>query len=135
MPKLARARAVHAEAAHQRLGAVIAGAHRDAVAVQQGRDVMRVGALHREAEHAAAVLRLAEHAQALDLRQPGQRMVGQRRLVRRDGVEADRLHVVDRRAEADRLQDRRRAGLELVRHLGPGGALEADRRRSCRRRP
>ncbi len=43
-----------------------------------------------------------------------------------DGVEAEGVHVVDCGVQADRLQDRGRAGLELVRHVRPGGALEAD---------
>ena len=41
----------------------------------------------------------------------------------------------DRRRQADRARDVRRAGLELVRQRVPGGLLEGDRRRSCRRRP
>ena len=51
--------AVEAEAVHQRLGAMMAGAHRDALAVEQRRDVVRVRPVEREADHAAAVLRAA----------------------------------------------------------------------------
>ena len=51
----------------------------------------------------------------------------QRRLVRADRVEPDGPHVVDRRAEPDRAGDVRRAGLELVRQIVPGAALERDR--------
>ena len=44
-------------------------------------------------------------------------------LVRADARLADRLDVVDRGAEPDRLHDRRRAGLELVRRLAIGDAI------------
>ena len=55
--------AVHAQPAHQRLGAMMAGAHRDALPVEQCRHVVRVRAFHGEGEHAAAILRRAEDAQ------------------------------------------------------------------------
>ena len=45
------------------------------------------------------------------------RVVAQRVLLREDGVAADARHVVERRAEADRLHDGRRSGLEAVRRL------------------
>ena len=70
MPKLARAVLSSAETVHQRLGAVMAGAHRDALAVEQRRDVVRVRVVEREGDHAAAILRPAEDAHALDGRQP-----------------------------------------------------------------
>ncbi len=127
--------AVQPQPAHQRLGAMVAGAHRDALPVQQGRDVVRVRALHREADHPAAILRRADHVQARDGRQPRQRVLGQRRLMRGDRVVADALDEADRGAQADRLQDGGRAGLELVRDLGPGAAPRSWPCRSCRRRP
>ncbi len=49
MPKLARAVLVQPEAVHQRLGAVMPGAHRDALPVEQRRDIVRVRAVEREA--------------------------------------------------------------------------------------
>ena len=44
-----------AEAAHQRLRAVVAGAHADALAAEDLADVVRVGALERERDQRAAV--------------------------------------------------------------------------------
>ena len=55
-------------------------------------------------------------------------------LVRLDRVEPDRLEVVDRGAEPDRLGDRRGARLELRRQLAPRRLLVADRCGSCGRR-
>ena len=46
-----------------------------------------------------------------------ERVAGERALVRADRVHAERLEVVDGGAEPDGLGDRRRAGLELPRHL------------------
>ena len=43
--------------------------------------------------------------------------------MRADARLADRIDVVDRRAEPDRLHDRRRAGLEPVRRLAIGDAI------------
>ena len=52
---------------------------------------------------------------------------GQRALVRAHALHAELRQVVDGRAQADRLGDRRRAGLELVRQLVPADRLEVDR--------
>ena len=41
-----------------------------------------------------------------------------------DGLEADALHVIERRPEADRLDDGRRSGLEAMRRLGIGDVVE-----------
>ena len=51
------------------------------------------------------------------------RVFDQRALVRADARLADRIDVVDRGAEPDRLHDRRRAGLEAVRRLAIGDAV------------
>src|SRR5262249_45119630 len=48
------------------------------------------------------------------------RMGGDRILRRPNAGLADRVDVVDRRSEADRLDDRRRARLELVRRIAVG---------------
>ena len=120
--------AVQTEPVHQRLGAVMAGAHRDALAIQQRRHVVRMRPIQRERHHAAAILRPAQDVHALDRVEPRQRVIDQRCLMRGDRVVADRLHVIDRRLQSDAFQDRRRARLELVRHLGPGGTLVRHRR-------
>ena len=43
-----------------------------------------------------------------------------------DVVATDLHHVVERRSEPDRLDDRRRAGLEFVRRLAVGDAIDGD---------
>ena len=54
-----------------------------------------------------------------------QRVLGERSLVGVDALHADALHEVDGGAETDRLDDRRRAGLELGRDGRRGVAVEA----------
>ena len=48
--------------------------------------------------------------------------VGEMALMFGDGIKTDRLHVIDRCAQADGLNDRRGPRLEPRRGLGPGGA-------------
>src|SRR3954469_10438346 len=113
-------RALHAEAFVRRLRAVVPGAYGDAAAVEQLADVVRVHALELEGDRATAqrsVLR-AEHGQPGHRREALERVAGDRLLVRTDVVHAERGEVVDGRTEPDRLDDRRGAGLELVRDPG-----------------
>ena len=58
------------------------------------------------------------------LGEPFEHVRGERALVRAHALHPELVEVVDRGAQADRLRDRRRAGLELPRQLVPGGALE-----------
>ena len=46
--------------------------------------------------------------------------------MRLDCLESDRLEIVDRKAEAVRLGNGRRARLEFMRQLAPGGLVDAD---------
>ena len=104
--KEARAVLGDTEAAHQRLGAMVAGADGNALAVQQRGDVVSVDAVHGEGDDAAPVLGGAENAQALDAGQDVQGVVGQSPFMRGNGVEADCLDVIDGGAEADGFDDR-----------------------------
>ena len=108
----------------QRLGAVPARAHRDAGAIQQGRQVMRMRIVEGEGEDAATILRAAEQAEPVDIGQPAHRMIDQPPLMRLDRRHADRCDVVDRSVQANGLDDCRRAGLELRRRRRPFAALE-----------
>ena len=114
-----------AEAVHQRLGAVVAGAHRDAVAVEDLGDVVGVDALELErdrAERAPGERGRAEDAQARHLGQPLERVVGDLALVGEHRVHAERVEPAQRRGHPDRLGDRRACRPRS----GPAG-----RRRSC----
>ena len=55
-----------AEAPEDRLRAVVAGAHRDALLVERGADVLGAEAVEHERQHAGLVGRRADHAQARD---------------------------------------------------------------------
>ena len=122
-------RRAYVEAAHQRLGAVVAGAHAHALTAEDLADVVWVGALDRERRERAAVGRIARAMQreARNLEQPIQQLRGQRLLVRVDRLDPDLLDEVNGRTEPDRLGDRRRAGLEFA---GQGRPTSM-----CRRRP
>ena len=106
---------------------MVAGAHRDALPVQHGADVVRMHAFDHEGKHAGLFPRRADQAQARNrlraLRSVDQQLV----LVRRDVVHPDLVQVVERRAETDAARDIRRAGFELVRQIVVRGLLEGDR--------
>src|SRR5215469_5756402 len=101
----------------QRPGAVMARTHRDTAVVEYLAEVVGVDAVQFERDGAAPVLggRRTEDAKSLDVSQRRQGLAEQLLLVRPDGVRPHLGEVVDRRAKADRLRDRHRAGLELVR--------------------
>ena len=105
----------HAEELHQRMRAMVAGADRDAFQVEQGGQVVRMRAFDQEADHRRLVRRGAEDAQAVDLAQLLGEVRQQFCFARLDVGHAERVEVVDRRAEADEAGDVRRAGFELVR--------------------
>src|SRR5512147_1874563 len=92
-----------------RTGAVVADADRDALLVEDLAHVVRVDVAQGEGDRGAAVLgrRRADDPQIRDLRQALHRVLRERVLVGEDLVHADRLQVVDRRAQAGRLRDRR----------------------------
>ena len=116
-----------AEASHQRLGAVVAGADGDALPVEDLRDVVRMDPGDVERDDPGTPLDgRPEDADPVELGELGQRVLGQLVLVPLDRVEADLVEVVDRDAEAVGLRNRGCAGLELVRQLVPARAVERD---------
>src|SRR4051794_15330914 len=61
-----------------------------------------------------------------NFRQAAQCVRGELVLVSLDCLESDRLEIVDRKAGAVRLGNGRRARLEFMRQLAPGGLVDAD---------
>ena len=100
-----------------------AGAHRDALPVDHHRHVMGMNALQFEGDDRALARRIAEDAQRVDGAQPLMRIGLEVGLMRGDALAADRFHVVERGTQPDRLDDRRRAGLEAVRRVVVGDAV------------
>ena len=95
------------EAAHQRLGAMVAGAHADALAAEDLADVVRVGALDRERGERAAVggvQRAVDREPGTSCRRSSSSAVSAL-LVGTDRVDPDLLDEIDCRAKADRLGD------------------------------
>src|SRR2546423_9768257 len=116
------------ELLHQRLAAVVSGADRHALHVENLGDVVRVDAVDVERHDAGAALgRWSVERDARDVGQPPQCVRRELVLVSLDRIEADAREIVDGRAEADRFRHRGRTGLELVRQLSPRRLLEADR--------
>ena len=119
----------HAEAAHQRLGAVVAGADADRLAVAELGDVVRVDALDRERDDPAAAVEVGrpEERDAVDLGQPLERVGGQLALVRAHVLHAERRQVLDRRAEPHRL-----VAAEVPASNLKGSSFQVERSRSTR---
>src|SRR2546421_4329930 len=65
----------HAESPHERLIAMMTTAHGEAVAVGECGQVVRVGRVHDETNHAGAILRWSEHAQSRQLRHSLERIL------------------------------------------------------------
>ena len=106
---------------------MVAGADRDLVAVEDGRQVVGMDALDREGDDTRPLSRRRpEERDVLDLAEGLQGVLGEVPLVGADSVQADPLQVVEGGAEANDLGDRHRARLELDGHVGIGGALLAD---------
>src|SRR5262249_52443492 len=95
----------HAETGEQRPPAMGPGAHRDARAVDDGRDIVGMGALELEGDDGTLVLGGAEDAQRVDLAQALMGVADEGGLVRADARPADRIDVVDGGAKPDRLHD------------------------------
>src|SRR5262245_626960 len=112
---------------HQRLRAVMTGADRDPVLVDDGADVVRVDAREREGEAGGARAGRGEESQPGYRRQHTEGMLGQGLLVCRDRLEADRLEPRDRLAQPDDGRDRRGARLEAPGRILVDRALEAHR--------
>ena len=106
----------------ERHRAVVAGADRDPVAVEDLGHVVRVDARQVERDDAAAQVRVERAVQldARDLaRQDLERVGHELALVLADGVHAELHEVLRRDAQPDRVADGRRARLEL-----PGDLVE-----------
>ena len=124
----ARVEAGNAEPPHQRLRAVMAGAHAHALAAEDLGHVVRVRGVQRERDERAAPvgLRRAVDRQPGHLAEPLQRVRGDVTAVLAHVLHPDRSQPLDGLAEPDRLGDRHRARLEARRRLGPRGLEVAD---------
>jgi len=95
-----------------------AGAHRDPLPVDHGRDIVGMGALHLERDHRSLAARGAPIRRSELISRRALLGVGQEAmLVRGDAFLADRIDVVDRGTQPDRFDDRRRPRFELVRGI------------------
>jgi len=115
----------HAVELHQRMRAVVAGAHRDAFQIQQRGQIMRVRALDQKRDHRRLVRGFADDAQARNLLEP-RRGVGQQLLLARgDALHADALEIAHRHAQPGEPGDVGRAGLEASGWVSEGRTLDA----------
>ena len=112
-----------------RVGAEAAVADADAeLGAQPGGDQRVVHPGHDEGGHGEGVgaRRRAEHGDAVDGAQPVMELAGQRPLVRLDGVPADALELVHRRAEGHRTDHVGRTRLLALGRFGPDHLVEVD---------
>src|SRR3990172_9176171 len=114
-----------AQAAHERLRAVVAGAHGHAVAVQDGADVMRVqvGVVHGDDTAAVVSVRRPVDDQPLKLAQAAQGVLRDLGFVGAYVLHPEVVEVVDGGAEGDHVGDVGSARFELPGDVVPGGAL------------
>ena len=99
---------------------------RDAAAVDDGADVMGMGAVHGKGYDGRLVLRLAIYGQTIDARQPLGSVSEQSLFVAGNLFQPDIVYVVDGGGQADGLDDRRRPGLKPGGRFPIGGFLESD---------
>ena len=128
-------RALHAQAAHQRLGAMVPRAHGDAQAVEQRAHVQVVDAAHQEGDDGVPLPGLAQYAHAGNAAHALQCITGQFLLVRMDVVHAQAGDVIEGARQPRGGHVVGRAGLELERQFIEGGTFESDRAGSSRRLP
>src|SRR5882757_1002840 len=114
-------RRLHTEAAQDRLGAVVPGAYRDALAVEFAAHLFGAEPVEHERHDAGLLRRRPDQAQPGDLPQAGGEVLDQGVLVGRDVRHAEALDVVQRGGQADRVGD------------VPGTGLEPSRRRLVER--
>ena len=121
-------RAPDAEALHQRLGAVMPGADRDAPLVEQRGAVVRVDPLDVERDDRALDLGVPRpvHRDAGDRRERVEALRGDRLLVGGHARHAELVEVLDGGVEADGGRDRRRARLEAPRQVVPLRVVDPD---------
>ena len=114
-----------AEARHQRLAAMVAGADGDAHLVHQRAEIVVVDALDIEGKRARPVGRAVE----TDPGNRRQRVGGgadEALFMLLDRAQADAVHEIEGGSEGDGALDVRRAGFELERQLVVGGFFESD---------
>src|SRR5688500_18437778 len=86
-------------AVHHRLGAMVDGAHGEAVLVQDRRHVARMNAVEDEAEHAGVLVRRMgpEQPKTVDLAERRPRALEEQAFVRADVRHADSVEILDGR--------------------------------------
>src|SRR3546814_545010 len=115
------------ETAHQWHGTVMAGTDRDALGIQDSAQVVRVDSLDQERQDTRLVWRSADDADTGQGQHAFRGLSQQGFLVVGDTIQAYATHVFDGFAQHDRTGNVGGSGLEALRPLGVGGALEADR--------
>ena len=103
--------------------------HSDAVVVEHLAEVMRVDPVHDERHGPAPIQGVpgSDDPQARQGLKPRQRLSREFGLVVLYGIHPQRLQVVHRRMQADRLGDHGDAGFEALRRVREGAALHRDR--------
>src|ERR1700728_672972 len=118
--------ALEAEAAMNRLCAMMAGANGDAFPIERGADVFRAKPIEHEGKEASLFFCRADDAQAGNSQERLGGVEQQIVFVPRDAGQAEALDVVDGCAQADGVGDAARAGFETGGRHVVHGFLESD---------
>ncbi len=99
------------------------GPHGNAIAVENCRNIVRMGVFEHEGEYPALARSCPDHAQGID---PGKLLAGisgNLMLMGRNRITPQSLDIIDGRTQPDGLHDRWRAGLETVRRRVVGHGI------------
>src|SRR5215470_18498434 len=105
------------EPSHHWLRAVMAGANGDSFLSEERADIVRVDSVEDEREHAGLFSRRPNQTQIRNAAQNLCRVGEYVGFVRRDALQAKRIHVLDRASQAERARDMRSPRFEFVRQL------------------
>ena len=88
--------------------------------------VVRMHALHDEADERTAFVFRPEHSHTRQFDKPFRRISGQRRIMSKNRRTSDPFEIIDRGRKPDRARDIRRAGFEAMRRSLESTFLESD---------
>ena len=103
---------------------MVARAYGHTLQIQQRGHVAGLGAFQQKRDHRLLLRRFAENTQARHFAQAFGGVGQQLLFPRVDRRETQRIVIIDGRTQTHEAGDIRRTGLELVRHVGEGGAAE-----------
>src|SRR5690606_1086233 len=115
------------EEIHHRPAAMMPGPDGDPLAAQNRAGIMGMGALHHKGYERRMIAGATDDLKPRNLANPLHSIAENLMLMGSDGLDPERIHIIDGRPEADDPGDMRRSGFEFMRQIVPFGLLERDR--------